>query len=459
MWKTRLIATMLLIAGLGVGYFDYVSQVDAGSRAYKPFSLGLDLSGGAHLVYRADISSIPQEEVKDATAALRDVIERRVNIFGVSEPIVQTERAGALAEGEDAGTYRLIVELPGVTDVKTATEMIGATPVLEFMTRKSDADFIEYQDTLFAYEERGEKPSSELVDTVYDHTGLTGRFLQTASLAFDQTTGEPYVLLDFNKEGKELFAEITRENIGEPVAIFLDRNLGNILPITEPIVREEISGGTAQISGNFTAEEAKLLVGRLNSGALPVDHLELISTQTIGPTLGMEAVNSGIKAALWGLGFVGLFLILWYRLAGLVASLALGMYVAIMLAVFKLIPVTLTAAGVAGFILSVGIAVDANILIFERMKEELRSGKKIKEAIEEGFARAWLSIRDGNLSSIITAVILFWFGTSLIEGFALTFGLGILASMLSAIVISRTFLLAIAVQNRTMRVLLRSGVK
>ncbi len=459
MWKIRIIAIFLLVTGILVGYFNYVSQMDIESSAYKPFSLGLDLSGGTHLVYRADVSSIPPEEVKTAMDSLRDIIERRVNIFGVSEPIVQVKRAGIFAEGEDEGSYKLIVELPGITDVKTATEMIGATPVLEFMTPKQDIDFSKYEEDLAILMQALEKVDPAFVETGYDITPLTGRFLQRASLAFDHTTGEAYVLLDFNKEGKKLFADITRENIGKPVAIFLDRNLGNVFPITKPTVREVITGGQAQITGNFTAEEARVLVGRLNSGALPVDELELISTQTIGATLGVKAINSGVNAAILGLGLVGLFLIIWYRLAGVIAVLALSMYIAIMLALFKLIPVTLTAAGVAGFILSIGMAVDANILIFERMKEELRLGKKTEDAIREGFARAWLSIRDGNISSIITAIILFWFGTGMIKGFALTLGLGIFVSMLSAVIVSRTFLLAIAFQNKTVRLLLKSGIK
>lgn len=459
MWKTRILALLVFVAGLGIGYFNYTSQVNPTSEAYRPFKLGLDLSGGTHLVYRADVSSLPANEVKDAMATLRDVIERRVNLFGVAEPIVQTERAGAFAGGADEGTYRLIVELPGVTDVESATALIGSTPVLEFMTRKPNADLDAYNKKINDYVSRNEVPDPSIVDTIYDKTGLTGRFLEKATLAFSQTTNEPYVLLTFNKEGKDLFAQITKENIGKPVAIFLDRHLGNIAPITEPTVREEITGGEAQITGNFTAQEAKTLVGRLNSGALPVDQLTLISTQTIGPALGAQAINSGIRAGLYGLLFVAVFLILWYRLSGVLAVLSLGLYIVIMLALFKFIPVTLTAAGIAGFILSIGMAVDANVLIFERMKEELRAGKRVRESITEGFKRAWLSIRDGNVSSIITAIILFWFGTSLIEGFALVFGLGIIVSMFSAITISRTFLRAVAWEGSFARKMFGSGIK
>jgi len=446
MWKIRIIAVLILIAGLGVGYFDYASQAD-GTR---PFKLGLDLSGGTHLVYSADTSSIPTNEIEEAMDALRDVVERRVNLFGVAEPIVQIERPGILSEGEE-DSQRLIVELPGITDVEQAVAMIGETPVLEFMELKDDADLSEYEtavENFQATQNTGHESANIdplLIEGPYQQTTLTGRFLSRASLQFDQNTREPYIQLEFNSEGADLFAEITKRNVGKPVAIFLDRHLGNVAPITEPTVQQEITGGQAIITGNFTAEEAKLLVGRLNSGALPVDRLVLLSTQTIGPSLGAEAIDAGILAGIWGLALVALFLILWYRLPGLLAVVSLGIYIAIVLALFKLIPVTLTAAGLAGFVLSIGMAVDANILIFERMKEEILGGRgSLPDAIREGFKRAWLSIRDGNLSSIITAVILFWFGSSLIEGFALTFGLGIIVSMLSAIMITRTFLLAIA---------------
>jgi len=443
MWKTRTVAIILLLAGIGVGYFTYSSErADSGSKF--PFKLGLDLSGGTHLIYGADPSGIPEGEVVDAMDALRDVIERRVNLFGVAEPIVQIEKSGVLSTQDEANTYRLIVELPGVTDVNEAVAMIGATPTLEFKKerpREEIEPIIEaYQKFQKALEEGLEpKPDPLLGEDIYESTGLTGRFLDSARLEFDSTTGEAVVSIKFNKEGSDLFAQITKENVGKILAIYLDG-----APVSEPVIREEIIGGSAVISGDFTPEEAKILVGRLNSGALPIGELKLLSTQTIGASLGGEAVGAGVRAGTFGLALVAAFLIIWYRLPGLLAVVALGIYVATVLALFKLIPVTLTAAGVAGFILSIGMAVDANILIFERMKEELRARRNITDAILQGFSRAWLSIRDGNTSSIITAVILFWFGSSLIEGFALTFGLGIIISMLSAIVITRTFLLSVA---------------
>jgi len=214
------------------------------------------------------------------------------------------------------------------------------------------------------------------------------------------------------------------------------------------VVREEIRDGRAEISGQFTLEEAKILARDLNLGALPVP-IKLASTQVIGATLGQEAARRGMEAGMLGLFMVALFIVAWYRLPGLVAVVSLAMYVALMLAIFKLLPVTLTAAGIAGFILSIGIAIDANILIFERLREELADGKGLVEATKEGFARAWTSIRDSNLSSIISATILFWFGTSLIKGFALTLAIGIAVSMFTAITVTRTFLLAAGFRRQT----------
>ncbi len=443
MWKTRIIALFLFLSGLGVGYFVYSSQTGGFGSSF-PFKLGLDLSGGTHLVYDADPSNIPKAEVSDAMNALRDVIERRVNLFGVSEPLVQIEKTGILASSEETKKYRLIVELPGVTDVKKAVAMIGATPTLEFKKERSKKDIDAYNKSLKEFQKNkkdGKKVilSKILLDGPYESTGLTGRFLENARLEFDSTTGTPTISIKFDATGAKLFSKITKANVGKVLAIYLDGS-----PVSEPVIREEINGGSAIISGGFTIKQAKTLVGRLNSGALPIGKLTLLSTQTIGASLGKEAVNAGVKAGEFGLLLVAVFLILWYRLPGLLAVFALGIYMAIVLALFKLIPVTITAAGIAGLVLSIGMAVDANVLIFERMKEELKNGKNVTDSVKEGFSRAWLSIRDGNTSSFITAIILFWFGTSLIEGFALTFGLGIIVSMFSAIIITRTFLLSVS---------------
>lgn len=470
MWKTRFGALLLLAIGAGVGYFIYASEpkFHEGKVVYGqdfaqkfPFKLGLDLSGGVQLVYKADVSSVKPSEVKDAMDSLRDVIERRINTFGVSEPVVQIEEKGGITGHVEE---RLIVELPGITDVKKAVEMIGQTPKLEFMKERSQEELEAFNKAVekFKADQAAGKPlvvSAELLAGPYIPTELNGRFLDRANLEFDPTTREPIVSLVFNKEGSELFAKITKENIGKTVAIYLDRDLGNVEPISAPVVREAILGGKAQITGNFTPAEAKTLVGRLNSGALPVDKLELLSTQTISAPLGTKALIAGITAALWGLVVVAGFLILWYRLPGVIATVALAIYVVLMLALFKFFGITLTAAGIAGFILSIGMAVDANILIFERTKEELRKGHAVHDAVREGFARAWTSIRDSNISSIITAIILFWFGTSLIKGFALTFGLGVIVSMFSAITISRVLLFALPFKGHSafVRALFGSG--
>ena len=428
MLKTRIIAVFLIIIAVGIGLLTYYQGI---------FKLGLDLNGGTHLVYKADISKIASSDVTVSMQALRDVIEKRVNLFGVGAPIVQVEQGGVL--GSKEAQQKLIVELPGVTDIDQAVKMIGQTPVLEFQTlNKKDTDAINAKKDL-----TDEQKNAEIAK-LFKPTGITGRMLERAILEFNQNTGEPSVSLNFNSEGKTLFAKVTKENVGNIVGIFLDGQA-----ISLPVVREEIKDGKAVISGAFKLDEAKLLVRNLNYGALPVP-IELLSTQTVGASLGQSALQGGIRAGVIALIVIGLFLIIWYRLPGFVAVVSLSVYTIIMLALFKLIPVTLTAAGIAGFILSIGMAVDANILIFERMKEELRRGKGISEAMHEGFARAWLSIRDSNTSSIITGLILYYFGsTSVVTGFALVFLIGVIVSMFTAITASRIFLYAVAPKNTT----------
>ena len=440
MFAKRYIAVMILVFAAVVGFFVYKTEVPNGNWAFK---LGLDLSGGTHLVYKADTSKVASGEVNDALAALQIVIERRVNAFGVGEPVVQTQQGGALGGGE----HRLIVELPGVTDVDKAVKMIGETPQLEFKLIKP------------GFEASTTLATGEANPEAFTDTDLTGKYLARASLVFAngtaQVAGTPTVKVDFNPEGAKLFAEITKANVGKQVAIFLDGAL-----VSAPVVQEPITDGTAIISGNFTAETAKELVRNLNLGALPVP-IELESTQTIGATLGDKALAAGVTAGVVGFIILSIFMILWYRLPGVISVVSLVIYVVIMIALFKLIPVVLTAAGIAGLILSIGLAVDANVLIAERMKEELAEGKKADAAIKEGFARAWLAIRDSNIAHIIAGVILFWFGTSLIKGFALVFGLGVIVSMLSAITISRSFLLALGVNEKSKigHFLMRSGLK
>ncbi len=430
--KHRILSVVLILIFALVGLFVYKSE--KASPAISPklaqysFKLGLDLNGGTELTYKADISKV-KGDIGGAMSSLRDVIERRVNMFGVSEPVVQVENPGLATGNKD---YRLLVELPGITDINQAVALIGKTPQLEFRLLRPEAKNL-----------TAEEIQKKTVDEVFAPTGLDGRYLKNAQLQFTtsgngQIAGQPIVAIEFNPEGRDLFAKITRENKGNVLAIFLDG-----VVISSPVIREEITDGKAVISGGFTPDEAKSLVRDLNYGALPVP-VELISTQTIGASLGQDAKTSGVKAGIVGFALIVAFLILWYRLPGFVASISLIIYIIISLAVFKLIPVVFTAAGIAGFILSIGMAVDANILIFERMKEELKRGKNVHDALHEGFSRAWLSIRDSNISSMITAVILFWLGTSAIKGFALTLGLGVLISMFTAITISRTFLFAIA---------------
>jgi preprotein translocase subunit SecD len=454
MWKKRLGALLLLVIAVGIAYFVYSSEVSK----KKPFKLGLDLSGGSYLVYNADVAKVPAGEVGDAMSSLRDVIERRVNLFGVSEPRVSIETSSLSGPKE----YHLIVELPGVTDIKQAIAMIGQTPLLEFKVQdpeyKPSADGTQ-QINLDANDIKDGKidVSAALTGSqqfISAEKPLTGQYLSRATVQFDQTTQAPIIALQFNAEGGKLFEEITAANVGKPVAIYLDGS-----PISTPTVNQKISGGQAVITGNFTPTEAKTLVGRLNSGALPVP-VSLISTDTIGPTLGTGAIHAGIVAGLIGLIAIAILLIVWYRLPGVLATITLAVYAIVMLALFKLIPVTLTSAGIAGFIISLGMAVDANILIFERMKEEMHAGRGISDAIHHGFDRAWNSIRDGNISSILTSIVLFWFGSTLIQGFALTFGLGVIVSMLSAVIVSRTLLYAVAGigNGRIKRFLFSSGL-
>ena len=408
MKNARIASVILIILGIFLSYYAYGDN-------YKPYKLGLDLNGGTHLVYQADVTNVAPEDVEASMQSLRDVIETRINAFGVAEPLVQTQEANV--DGQKV--EKLIVELPGVSDIDSAVEMIGKTPVLEFQIATTTTN-------------------GTTTKVSFIPTELTGRFLDRSVVEFTPT-GEPMVTLNFNAEGRELFANITEANVGNVVAIFLDGE-----PISTPVVREAIRDGRAQISGGFTPAEARELVRDLNYGALPVP-IELIGSQTVGASLGVDALNKSMQAGIIGLAAISLFLILWYRLPGLIASVALIIYVAMNLAIFKLIPVTLTSTGLAAFILSIGMAVDANILIFERMKEELKKGLSLQDAIHEGFKRAWTSIRDGNLSSIITAIILFAFATTaLIKGFALVFGIGVLVSAFTAITASRSLLLAIA---------------
>ncbi len=652
-WQMFIVIILLVLIG---GLIDAGSYYNKGVDVIKaktgdtialpymkevPFRLGLDLQGGTHLVYEADVSLIDSKDKDSAVEGVRDVIERRVNVFGVSEPLVQVNKT-------TAGDYRIIAELAGINDVNEAIKMIGETPLLEFkeqameqrdLTEEEIAQIEEYNNKakekgeevlgkvlsggdfgvlakefsedastkdaggdlgwitedvnseivsivknleidstnsdiiqksagyeiakleekrektdpftneaekeieayhlLLCYEgvegcesglskddaytkikelkdqatpenfidlakENSQEPGANgtggylgwfgkgmmvepFEDTVFPqevgtvsyvvetqfgyhiiykkderniieykvshiyidrmteaeilgpqddwkNTELTGKYLDRAVVSFNPNDGSPEVSLEFDSEGGDLFADITGRNVGKPVAIFLDG-----YPISVPNVNEKITGGRAVINGRFNLEEAKLLVQRLNAGALPVP-IELISQKTVGASLGHQSVLDSLNACLIGLLLVAIFMILFYRLPGILAVISLTIYGILVLAVFKIWSVTLSLAGLAGFILSVGMAVDANVLIFERFKEELKMGKPLLNAIDEGFKRAWPSIRDGNISTLITCVILFTFSTSIVKGFAITLGLGVLVSMFSAIVITKNLL-------------------
>ena len=412
---TLIVVSLLLLAFVypqGVNktfkYFDIGLSVPE-----VPFRLGLDLLGGTHLVYEADLSQIGDLEAGDAMQGVRDVVERRVNFFGVSEPLVQV-----------SGNNRLIVELAGISDVNQAIELIGETPFLEFREETSETQAI------LEAQSRGER----LNEDPFVSTGLNGRHLKRAQLVFDPQTGIPQVSLQLTGEGAELFAEITRRNVGKLVAIYLDG-----APISIPVVQNEIPDGQAVISGNFNPQEAKLLATRLNSGALPVP-IKLISQQTVGASLGAESLSKSLKAGLYSLIFVAVFMIFLYRLPGVISIFTLLVYVLAVLAIYKLMPVTLTLAGIAGFILTLGMAVDANVLIFARMKEELASGKTVANSVGEGFSRAWLSIRDSHVTMLLSALVLYLFTTSIVKGFALTLGIGAILSLFTATVITRMLL-------------------
>lgn len=389
---------------------------------YKDFRtrLGLDLAGGTHVTLQADMRDIPAADRSNALESAKEVIERRVNFFGIAEPTVQT------AQTQDA--YRIIVELPGVTDVDQAVQTIGQTARLEFR---------EFTDMEAATQ--AASPAAFLAVT--SPVGITGKDLKRAQLAYSTQTGEPEVAIEFTSEGAKKFSEVTKKLIGKPLAIFLDD-----LIISAPIVNNEIIDGNAVISGQFTRESARFLSLQLNAGALPVP-VAVVEKRTVGATLGAESVQRSIQAGIIGLVLVAIFMILRYRWLGLFATLALILYGLLNFALYRLIPITLTLPGIAGFILSIGMAVDSNILIFERYQEELRKGKPWHIAMEQAFGRAWDSIRDANFTTLITCLILFNPGnwqilpsSGLVRGFAVTLFIGVVTSLFTGLVVTRTLI-------------------
>lgn len=546
-WRVGWIAILLVVCALivapsyanrGIDWMNSKANIGIPRLPDQGFNLGLDLQGGAHLVYQTDTHQVPDADKPDAVEGVRDVIERRVRGgLGVAEPLVQTTKVG--------NDYRIIVELPGITDVNTAIKMIGETPVLEFKEQndeppreltkeeqkqldtfnakatatanaalkevKSGADFAgvvakysedtttknnggdlgfinseiypeiyawakthkvgEYSTTLVKsfdglniVKKIAERPATtteasssttvEVVSTTeyqvarifikteqktdivpptedWKITGLSGTQLKRAEVTQDTRTGQIQVSLNFDDAGTKLFADITARNVGKPVAIFLDGQ-----PISIPRVNEPILTGSAVISGGFTLVQAKQLSQRLNSGALPVP-VELISQQKVDATLGSDSLAKSFHAGLIGLLGVMIFMVVYYRFPGLLSVFSLVVYALLSLATFKLIGVTLTLSGIAGFILSIGMAVDTNVLVFERLKEELRTGKNLHNASEESFRRSWPSIRDGHIATLVSCVFLVWFGTGFVQGFAVTLAIGVLFSLFTAIVATR----------------------
>jgi protein-export membrane protein SecD len=535
--KNRVRFAAVLLLGIIAGLVSYPQAVSKIAPVYNvlnrlKINLGLDLQGGIHLEYKADTTQVAADKKDEALQAAQDVIERRINAFGVGEPLVQTAKSGQES--------RIIIELPGIKDIEGAKKQIKETPFLEFKEEAGEEDIKQYDklfesanveskkkadevlkralkgedfsalakefsqdpgskekggdldfvkkgafvpefdkvlfeenlkpgqiypqlvETQFGWhiikfiESKGEgddrevhsqhilfakQSAANVPDFRYKTTGLTGKNLKTAQVVFQsQGLGEPQVSLKFDDEGAKLFAELTKKNLGKTIAIYLDGQV-----ISAPTVQAEITNGEAVITGDFSVDEAKKLAGRLNEGALPVP-LTLVSQQSIEASLGQESLQKSLYAGMVGLLAVIIFMLIYYRFLGLVASVALLIYAALMIAIIKLSgsispwPITLTLSGIAGVVLTIGMAVDANILIFERTKEEIRRGRNIHSAIDEGFRRAWTSIRDSNVSSIITAFILMVMSTSFVKGFALMLIIGVLVSMFTAITITRTLL-------------------
>lgn len=387
-----------------------------GAKLPKPFRIekdlsfrkGLDLEGGTQIVLKADMKNIPSAQQDTAINSAKIVIEKRIDSLGLLEPVIQTSKVN--------NESRLIIELPGITDINQAVALVGTTAKLEF---------------------RGLTPAATASGyLLYENTtniGLSGADLESAEVSFSQETSAPVVSFVVTSGSQKKFYDTTQKLIGKQMAICLDQQC-----FSAPTVQQAIRD-SGQISGGFTTEQAQQLATQLNAGALPVP-LSILQQSTIGATLGQDSLQKSLFAGILGFIIIVLFMTVLYGRLGMLASVALLLYSLYVLTIFKLIPITLTLAGIAGFILSIGMAVDANILIFERMREELRRGKSREAAIELGFSRAWSSIRDSNISSIITSLILIYFGTGIVRGFAVTLLIGVLVSMFSAIVVTRTFL-------------------
>jgi len=391
-------------------------------------TLGLDLKGGSQLLYKADLSKKnPSVTDYEAMSSVIEKIQRRVNLYGTTEPIIQKQ-----------GADRILVQLPGVEDISEAISLIGKTALLDFREQKLDGNGNPVLDDKGNWVFEDEPAKAEGRDG--QERELTGEYLKLARTNVDPYQG-PVVVIEWDSEGGYLFEKITRRNLQKPLAIFLDNEI-----ISAPIVQSVIMSGTpAQIEGRFTMDEAETLAIQLNSGALDVP-LEIIGQENVDPTLGADSIQKSTRAAIIGIILLLLFMLIYYRLPGLIACISLGIYGVFLLAIFSAFPITLTLAGIAGAILSLGMAVDANVLIFERMKDEIRTGRTLGAAVEAGFNRAWAAIRDSNITTFIACAVLIWLGTSatfhasMVSGFAITLFIGVALSMFTAIVITRTFL-------------------
>ena len=421
-----------------------------------PLQLGLDLRGGSQLTIQLETTPEVPNITTEKLEGVRTVIDKRVNGLGVSEAVVQSV-------GED----RVLVQLPGVSDPQAAERVLGGTAQLDFRKQTDNSEVQaayqvkqeELQELLFqlqmleegeektAQEEKVKAVEEELValsEQIFEKTELNGEKLKTAGYQPAQQGNSWEVILEFNNEGGQLFAEITKEiaGTGRRLGIFLDDRLISSPGVSAEYASTGITGGTATISGGggFTLEEARELALQLEGGALPVP-VKIVENRTVGATLGQDSIRRSIIAGISGLALVLIFMILYYRLPGIISNVALIIYTLLTLACFSLAGVTLTLPGIAGFVLSIGMAVDANVLIFERTREELRTGKTLYRSVESGFHRAFSSILDGNVTTLIACAALFWLGSGFVKGFALTLAIGVLVSMFTAVTCSRTFLL------------------
>ncbi len=377
----------------------------------KKFSLGMDVAGGTILTYQVDLTKVPREDIKKILEQTKDLIERRINFLGVNEFFISFSESG-----------RVLVEIPHIKNPEEAIKIIGETPFLEFRI------------PLYQTPQKNQKDekTQEIIDFV--PSGLTGKYLVKADVEYHPQTLEPYVSLTFNQEGAKIFKELTEKYLNKPLAIYLDNQL-----ISAPIVREVIEDGRAQITGNFTLEEAKKLAQRLNQGALPAP-LNLIAVSVVNPTLGEKFLDIALKGAVLGIILVLIFMIIFYGFYGVLADIALIFFILFNLALYKILPVTISLASLSAFVLSVGMAVDANILIFERIKEERKKGLDKISAIQEGFRRAFSSIRDSNFTTMISSLLIYFLATSFVKGFALTLFLGVLISFLTAVFLTHYLL-------------------